>query len=131
MLSPPSVILSGFELWALGFRLWGRKQGVQHGRPMVIEVAQEFRPAYQPGGAGNYALRVSATPDYFSALGIDVLAGHTFADTDRAGRDLVAVVSEGYATAFGLRPDGLSCAWTDQPPSQSPKPKAQSLRPNS
>lgn len=50
----------------------------------------------------NNALHLLATPGYFSALGIDVLAGRAFDDTDRAGSPLTAIVSEGFVRAFGL-----------------------------
>jgi hypothetical protein len=50
----------------------------------------------------NNALHLLATPAYFSALGIDLLAGRAFDDRDRAGSPLATVVSQGFARAFGL-----------------------------
>jgi putative ABC transport system permease protein len=50
------------------------------------------------------ALRLSATPGYFAAIGIDVLAGRAFTEADRPGTTPVAIVSEGFAWAFELQP---------------------------
>ncbi|MPZ20691.1 MAG: FtsX-like permease family protein [Luteitalea sp.] len=50
------------------------------------------------------ALRLSATTGYFSALGIDVLAGRAFTDADRASALRTAIVSEGYVRALGMQP---------------------------
>jgi putative ABC transport system permease protein len=52
----------------------------------------------------NNAVRLSATPGYFAALGIDVLAGRTFTDADRPGTRPVAMVSERFARAFRFEP---------------------------
>jgi putative ABC transport system permease protein len=57
-----------------------------------------------PGRASDNALRLSTTPGYFAALGIDVLAGRPFADTDRRNAAPVAIVSESFARAFKLQP---------------------------
>jgi len=59
---------------------------------------------FSPGQIGGNALRLSATPGYLSALGIDVLAGREFSDADRDGATPRAIVSEGYARAFGMKP---------------------------
>jgi putative ABC transport system permease protein len=50
------------------------------------------------------ALRLSATPGYFAALGIDVVAGRPFADVDDPRAQPVAIVSELFAQAFRLQP---------------------------
>src|SRR6185503_17945070 len=42
----------------------------------------------------------SVTPGYFEALGIPVRRGRTFTPADRAGRPLVAIVSEAAAQRF-------------------------------
>ncbi len=52
--------------------------------------------------ATNHALHLLATPGYFSALGIDVLDGRAFDDSDRTGSPPTAIVSESFARAFGL-----------------------------
>jgi predicted permease len=56
-----------------------------------------------PGEINGNALRLSATPGYFSALGVDVLAGRPFTEADRSQTTPVAIVSEGYARSFGLQ----------------------------
>jgi putative ABC transport system permease protein len=53
------------------------------------------------------ALRLSATPGYFAALGIDVIAGRSFAESDRPGSPRVAIVSESFARAFKLEPAAI------------------------
>lgn len=52
----------------------------------------------------RYASRVSATPGYFSAAGIDLLAGRAFSPHDGPDAPRVVVVSEGFARALGLSP---------------------------
>lgn len=52
----------------------------------------------------NTASLLLTTPGYLSALGIDVLAGREFSDADREGAMPRAIVSEGYARAFGMKP---------------------------
>jgi hypothetical protein len=53
------------------------------------------------------AYDVAATPGYFAALGIPVMAGRTFGPADRDGTPRVAVASVGVARAFGLAPRDL------------------------
>jgi putative ABC transport system permease protein len=59
-----------------------------------------------PGGRarGRCADLLFATPGYFAALGIDLLAGRAFDDDDGPSAPAVAVVSEGSARALGLGP---------------------------
>ncbi len=76
------------------------------------QMLQSFIATLQDAGhtSGHRAadaVRLSATPGYFEALGIDVLAGRTFADADREDGTRVAVVSEGVAGAFQLHPREL------------------------
>jgi putative ABC transport system permease protein len=47
---------------------------------------------------------LSVTPDYFRALGIDLLVGRPFSAADRPDGELVAVVSERVARTVGLTP---------------------------
>jgi predicted permease len=68
-------------------------------QPMALEAQ-----TLSDGSRVRNALRLSATTGYFSALGIDVLAGRAFTDADREGALRTAVVSEGYVRAFGMRP---------------------------
>ena len=65
------------------------------------------RAGEQPGRRAVDAFRLTATPGYFEALGIDVIAGRTFTDADRQGGMQVTVVSEGVARALELRPREL------------------------
>lgn len=66
-------------------------------------MALQGRP-FPPDRTGGNALRLLATPGYLSALGIDVLAGREFSDADRDDAMPRAIVSEGYARAFGMTP---------------------------
>jgi putative ABC transport system permease protein len=69
-------------------------------------MALEGRASLTAGKNRN-ALRLSATPGYLSALGIDVLAGRDFSDGDREGAVPRAIVSEGYARTFGITPHDM------------------------
>ncbi len=60
-----------------------------------------------PETPARYALGLGATPGYFLALGIDILAGRAFTDHDRADGVRTAVVSRGYADAVGLQPSEI------------------------
>jgi predicted permease len=71
-------------------------------QPMTLENLGLSRTSV----AGN-ALRLAATPGYFRAIGIDVLAGRAFTDVDREGTARTAIVSERYARAFGLEPPDI------------------------
>jgi putative ABC transport system permease protein len=80
-------------------RLPGDSTVITPSQPMTVEG--QILPG---NSAVRNALRLSATPSYFSALGIDVLTGRVFTDADRPGTARIAIVSEGYARAFGLLP---------------------------
>lgn len=54
-------------------------------------------------GRTGLALRLHATPRYFAATGIPLLAGRVFDSSDALGTPPVIIVSRGYATAIGLR----------------------------
>jgi predicted permease len=71
-----------------------------------LQMALEGRASLTAGKNRN-ALRLSATPGYLSALGIDVLAGRDFSDGDREGAVPRAIVSEGYARTFGITPHDM------------------------
>jgi putative ABC transport system permease protein len=73
-----------------------REVGV--GRRIMIEG----RPA--PEGAQRGASYLSASADYFHAIGIPVVAGRPFTHADRQGAQPVAIVSENVARRVGLSP---------------------------
>ena len=55
--------------------------------------------------AGYVGTEILASPDYFSIMGIDLLAGRTFAGSDHFFASKVAVISESFARRYGLRPN--------------------------
>jgi predicted permease len=59
------------------------------------------------GRSSTRALRLAATPSYFEAIGIDMLAGRSFRSTDQPNSAPVAVASIGVARALGLKPNEL------------------------
>ena len=69
-----------------------------------VRIAVEGLPQQT---AESHALLIRASPDYFQAMGIDLLAGRAFDATDRAGAPPVAIVSERVARAYGLEPAQL------------------------
>jgi predicted permease len=80
------VYLTPMELGSIGQGVWvlaeGQVQSVEtvNRNPML-----------------NY---LSATPDYFKAMGIPLKRGRTFSDDDRAGGERVAIISESTADAL-------------------------------
>jgi len=64
------------------------------------------------GGGGHYMI---ASPGYFSTLGLPLLAGREFTDSDREGAPKVAVVSKSLATDLwpGENPLGRQIAYSD------------------
>lgn len=72
----------------------GRELGI--GRRIMVEG----RPA--PEAAQRGASYLSASPNYFQAIGIPLVAGRHFAPTDRAGAQPVAIISESVARRVGL-----------------------------
>jgi putative ABC transport system permease protein len=89
--------IPGVEAVGTTSRLPGtRELGI--GRRIMVEG----RPA--PEGAQRGASYLSASPDYFQAIGIRLVAGRHFASTDRAGTQPVAMISESVARRVGLSP---------------------------
>ena len=89
--------IPGVEAVGATNRLPGSRQlGI--GRRILIEG----RPA--PEGALRGASYLSASPGYFQAIGIPLVAGRHFAPTDRDGAQPVAIVSESLARRVGLSP---------------------------
>ncbi|OFW11225.1 MAG: hypothetical protein A3H96_25630 [Acidobacteria bacterium RIFCSPLOWO2_02_FULL_67_36] len=75
----------------------------------AIGIANALWPADMPepsGEARHAGLVMSATPDYFRAMGIALVAGRVFEVTDTAGAPRVVIVSQ--TQARFLRPDGSS-----------------------
>jgi putative ABC transport system permease protein len=68
----------------------------------TLRIASVEQPD-DPGGRAS-ALELCASPGYFAALGIDLVAGRTFNAFDRPGSSKVAIVSVEYAKALGLTP---------------------------
>jgi predicted permease len=60
-----------------------------------------------PERAGYVGTEIMASPDYFSVMGIDLLAGRTFAAADHFYAPKVAMISESFARRYGLRPDQI------------------------
>ena len=58
-----------------------------------------------PEKAGYVGTETIASPEYFSIMGIDLVAGRRFAATDHFFASKVAVISESFARRYGLRPD--------------------------
>lgn len=73
-----------------------------HTLPMIVEG--QALPSDTP--VGN-ALRLLATPGYFATLGIELLAGRGFDETDRADTPPKALVSQQFVQAVGLEPGDM------------------------
>jgi len=76
-------------------------------------VTPEERAAEAPPSGLVQAGWRSVTPGFFDAMGIPVLAGRTFADSDRNGAERVVVVSESLARRLwpGESPIGKRIYW--------------------
>jgi hypothetical protein len=67
-------------------------------------ILVEIEGTDPPGGRGPNALEVVATPGYFEAIGMGLLAGRAITPADGPGAPPVAVVSADVAAAYGLSP---------------------------
>ena len=55
----------------------------------------------KPAGAPAFVFwRTAATPEYFDSLGIRLIAGRSFNDSDRSGTEPVSIISESTAKRF-------------------------------
>jgi predicted permease len=81
--------------------------------PVMLEVRAEARPP-EPGVPVPVAEYRTATPEYFDAAGMRVLAGRGFSDTDVADGAPVAILNQALAgRLFGDEdPIGRRVAWT-------------------
>jgi predicted permease len=73
-------------------------------REVGIGIGIAVEGADAPAAGNSTTDYLSATPQYFGALGIDVVAGRTFEPADRDGAPPVVVVSEAFGRAVGLEP---------------------------
>ena len=81
------------------------RAGIMLARPIVAD-------GHQPPEDTERAVLATASPRYFAATGIDLLAGRFFTERDRPGAPRVVIVSESYAKALGTRPEHLIGART-------------------
>ena len=83
--------------------------------PFMLEVKAEGR-VLANGEATPRAIYKTADPGYFAAAGIPLLAGRTFAATDRRESAKVVILSKSFAERlFGDRdPIGRQVAWTGE-----------------
>jgi putative ABC transport system permease protein len=58
-----------------------------------------------PPKAGYVGRHTSASPEYFSLMGVELVAGRLFASGDHFFAPKVAIISESFARRFQLRPD--------------------------
>ena len=80
----------------------------------------EGRPPLAPGEAPDVQFRL-VSPGYFAAVGVPILRGRSFAETDRQDAPFVALVSEALAQRFlGPEPIGLRLLLADN--SKGPRP---------
>jgi predicted permease len=77
---------------------------VPGGGPMFDLAELLIDNAPVPEKAGYVGRHTMASPEYFSAMGLGLLAGRTFTASDHFYAPKVAVISESYARRFGLRP---------------------------
>ena len=86
------------------------ENGLFSGSDSVDEIEVE---GYTPKGADDKDARWDQTgPDYFTSLGVPLLQGRDFNDSDRAGSQKVCIVNEAFAKKFfvGRNPLGMHIA---------------------
>ena len=92
--------LPGVEAVAMGGRIPGSRDT---GSALPLEIESLPRVAAEP----RHAVYIPASVDYFSALGIPLVAGRVFSASDRPGAPPVVIVSEEVARVHGVRPEQL------------------------
>ena len=83
-------------------QLPGAADQLLSGIPLLHETLPQ--PAEQ---SERYAVPLIASPDYFRAAGVQLLAGRFFTASDNRGTYPVSIVNERAARALGVRPDEL------------------------
>ena len=68
--------------------------------PLISQPLMLLRPKLDSGPEVR-SVPVTATPDYFRSLGIDIVAGRDFTDADRPASEPVAIVNEEFARLAG------------------------------
>jgi predicted permease len=83
--------------------------------PLAFDVKAD-RQSLGPGEATPHADLRTASPEYFRAAGIPLLAGRQFASTDRQGASRVVIVNKAFADAFfpSETPIGKRIAFTGE-----------------
>ena len=111
-----TVGMSNAEAGAMYLRFIERARTVPGVSAAAASIAHSFglgwgTSVYWRGESLRLADRTFAqyaiTPDYFTVMGIRVSAGRAFAETDRGGSPLVAIVNETAARTFWPRGDAV------------------------
>ena len=90
----------GVETVAVSSALPGRI-GIADHAELIVDGAPV------PSGGKYVGRGIIATPAYFPAMGIDLVAGRLFANSDSFFSQKVAVVSESFARRYSLRPEQI------------------------
>jgi predicted permease len=80
----------------------GAQAGPMLGTDLQLEGSERPVP-----GPGKTALLLGATPGYFDAIGIDILAGRAFGENEGAKSPPVAIVSAAVPRSLGLTPTAI------------------------
>jgi putative ABC transport system permease protein len=76
--------------------------------PALLVVQHVAIEGHAPAAAERHdALLLTASPGYFAAAGIDLIAGRAFTNGDRPGTESVVIVSESFARLLDLQPAQL------------------------
>lgn len=98
--------------------------GVALGTTVPWRDAGSFGPGFQfstdghvpaPGEEGPRAQHRTISPGFFTALGVPLLAGRDFNDSDRKGSEMVVIVSQSLAQRMFPNQDAVNrhLVWTD------------------
>lgn len=92
--------IPGVEEVGVANQLPGRAPELLLAHPVAVQ-------GHAGPGAPADGLLLNASPGFFAAAGIDLLAGRAFSDQDRTGSAPAAIVTEGFARLLGARPQDL------------------------